>query len=146
MVVSNGAVQTINDTFVANVISKAVFSVKSRMNRLSCLLKHPKFIFPIVGKQFSGRNKPNAHISYQETKQEYFLRRKTVPNQYFRWNKGQPPNTYRKDGNKMISIIFHCVHTLPTSRTNIRTFFFNTMKPTINNVQGGFTKTRRKIY
>lgn len=28
MVVSNGAVQTINDTFVANVISKAVFSVK----------------------------------------------------------------------------------------------------------------------
>lgn len=28
MVVSNGAVQTINDTFVANVISKAVFSYK----------------------------------------------------------------------------------------------------------------------
>lgn len=28
MVVSNGAVQTINDTFVANVISKAVFSAK----------------------------------------------------------------------------------------------------------------------
>ena len=28
MVVSNGAVQTINDTFVANVISKAVFSLK----------------------------------------------------------------------------------------------------------------------
>ena len=28
MVVSNGAVQTINATFVANVISKAVFSVK----------------------------------------------------------------------------------------------------------------------
>lgn len=27
MVVSNGAVQTINDTFVANVISKAVFSM-----------------------------------------------------------------------------------------------------------------------
>lgn len=42
MVVSNGAVQTINDTFVANVISKAVFSVKSRMNRLSCLLKTSK--------------------------------------------------------------------------------------------------------
>lgn len=28
MVVSNGAVQTINDTFVANVISKAVFSIE----------------------------------------------------------------------------------------------------------------------
>lgn len=28
MVVSNGAVQTINDTFVANVISKAVFYEK----------------------------------------------------------------------------------------------------------------------
>lgn len=42
MVVSNGAVQTINATFVANVISKAVFSVKSKMNRLLYLLKTTK--------------------------------------------------------------------------------------------------------
>lgn len=84
MVVSNGAVQTINATFVANVISKAVFSVKSKMNRLLYLLKQPRFIFPIISKQFSGRNKPDAQISYQETKQEYFLRGKAMPNQYFR--------------------------------------------------------------
>ena len=48
------------------------------------------------------RNRPNTYIGYQKAINENFLRSESVINQYFRCNKGQPPDSNRQYGNQMI--------------------------------------------
>ena len=62
----------------------------------------PKLIFQIIGKQVFWRNRPNTYIGYQKAIKENFLRSESVINQYFRCNKGQPPDSNRQYGNQMI--------------------------------------------
>ena len=62
-----------------------------------------------MGKEFAGRDEPNAHVGYQKTNPKNFLRRHAVFYQHFRRYKSQSPHAYRKDGNDVPTIILHFI-------------------------------------